>query len=132
MLDSHSDYSLAIQANLVTNPSLAHELMSMQQYQDRIHEQIVRKLVETSRLPGFTGKLAFGTRIGRTRDPLEAELPQPSWVALLTPSGSTTGVTLTHPAISSFEETNDYDVPREVNVDTEAVIMLVERINAKD
>jgi len=60
MLDTHVDFYHTIQANLMPNPSLARSLSVEWEYRDRIHESIVNQLLQTSGLPGFTGKLVFG------------------------------------------------------------------------
>jgi hypothetical protein len=68
MKDDHVDYVRAIQQQ--TSPStetlsLAHELSTQWRHRSNINENIVERLVKTSRLIGFTGLLIPGDREGR-------------------------------------------------------------------
>ncbi|KAJ7603381.1 hypothetical protein DFH06DRAFT_1151911 [Mycena polygramma] len=80
MVDDHADYVRAIRAHEDTAPDFAHELRQQLTRRTHINAAIARQLRKTSRLPGFTGTLFPGTRVGR--DPLlsEAEV-LPSWAA---------------------------------------------------
>ncbi|KAI9057832.1 hypothetical protein FKP32DRAFT_1615023 [Trametes sanguinea] len=65
LLDEHADYHTAVSACLATDAPLAHELRQRWRYQEVISTRTVRQLVRASNLPGFTGKLEGGHRIGR-------------------------------------------------------------------
>lgn len=83
LYDSHVDFYLAISRNIIPNPALAFELSEQWRYQDRISEDVVQRLVQTSHLDGFSGRLSIaGTRVGR--DPtLSSGVVLPSWASLL-------------------------------------------------
>ena len=79
LYDDHVDHYRAISANLTTNPTLAFEVSTRWQYRNKIHEEIVKRLLQTSRLPGFSGSLFHGERQGR--DPfLNIGVPPPFWM----------------------------------------------------
>ena len=125
MIDEHVDFYRAIASNLFRNPSLAHELSCQWEYRTHIHTTIARRLWLTSRLRGFTGTLFPGSQEGR--DPnLNCGIPLPPWAP---------GVLgLVELAIeydeSEMEESEDDSVlPRELDVDTDLVIQLMERIS---
>ncbi|KAJ6481138.1 hypothetical protein C8R45DRAFT_1054313 [Mycena sanguinolenta] len=63
MLDEHVDYYIAIQQNILQNPNLAHELSDRWAHQARINESIAERLVKTSRLPAFSGRLFPGEQV---------------------------------------------------------------------
>ena len=131
MLDVHVDYYRAIQRYMIADPSLAYSLSQQWQYEDRINESVVRKLVQASQLPGFSGKLSIGTRIGR--DPtLSADVPLPQWASLigLTNEASSGDGNTGHRYRGEVEiAVDEDDIPREVNVDTELVVQLIERLS---
>ena len=60
LYDDHVDHCRAIDANLITDPTLAFELSTWLEYWNRIHEEIVKRLLQTSKLPGFSGSLFHG------------------------------------------------------------------------
>ncbi|EPS93141.1 hypothetical protein FOMPIDRAFT_131399 [Fomitopsis schrenkii] len=62
MYDEHVDFHIAVQAASTTSPDLAFELEERLRYRNRINEQIALRLIQTSRLTGFTGSLATGLR----------------------------------------------------------------------
>ena len=136
MLDTHVDFYHAIQANLVSNPPLARSLSVEWEYRNRIHESIVDRLLQTSSLPGFTGKLVFGSRIGR--DPsVRAGIPQPQWAVRLQDSSRRNSkgknVAYTGAKVDDSEgEGDEDDIPKEVNVNTDLVISLIEKISTSD
>ncbi|KAJ7865583.1 hypothetical protein B0H14DRAFT_2733900 [Mycena olivaceomarginata] len=79
MKDDHVDYVRAIQQQ--TSPStetlsLAHELSTQWRHRSNINENIVERLVKTSRLIGFTGSLIPGDREGRE---VTTGIALPSW-----------------------------------------------------
>lgn len=78
MYDEHVDFHIAVQAASTTSPDLAFELEERLRYRNRINEQIALRLIQTSRLTGFTGSLATGLRVGRdvTRND---GIPLPPW-----------------------------------------------------
>jgi len=82
MMDSHIDYSFAIQNLLDSNPSLVHDLSVAWEYQNCINEAIVCKLVETSKLPGFSGGLHVGQCVGHSVIASDTIAP-PSWARFL-------------------------------------------------
>ena len=60
LYDDHVDHYRAINTNLITDPTLAFELSTWLEYWNRIHEEIVKRLLQTSKLPGFSGSLFHG------------------------------------------------------------------------
>lgn len=92
MLDDHADYYRAIASQLIVNPPLAHELQVQWEYQQQINLKIVRRLVDTSRLKGFSGQMLPGLHVGR--DPcLTTDIPLPWWIGeLLVLGGGNTEV----------------------------------------
>ncbi|PIL35238.1 hypothetical protein GSI_03028 [Ganoderma sinense ZZ0214-1] len=85
LIDRHYDYQLAIRSVSLEDPALARELELRWTYEDRISERITSRLYQTSQLPGFSGKLAAGKRVGRNVPGLE-DIALPSW-ACLAPGG---------------------------------------------
>jgi len=99
------------------------------EYQDHIHESIVLKLVQTSQLPGFSGSLSFGCHLGR--DPaLRTDVPLPQWTSFLQ-SRDYPDVMMHEPIIEEEGEMghDDDDILWEVNVDTELVVQLMDRLS---
>jgi hypothetical protein len=131
MYDSHVDYYLAIQRYFIEDPPLARSLSCQWQYQDRINESIVGKLIQASHLRGFTGTLSIGSRVGRDTT-ITANVPQPHWVSLIR-SVNVVGRRAGYKDGGESDITVDEDdIPREVNVDTDLVIQLVERLSTSD
>jgi hypothetical protein len=130
MFDVHVDYYHAIQRYMIEDPPLACSLSQQWQYEDRINESVVHKLVQASRLPGFTGKLSIGSRIGRDTT-LNADVPLPHWASLIDLTNVSSGDWDTgHRDRGEVEIAIDEDdIPREVNVDTELVVQLIERLS---
>jgi hypothetical protein len=81
MFDDYADHLDAIRRVKSSNPHLACELAERNRYRQAVNECIVHRLVQTSRLPGFTGQLARGVREIRKSE--GAESPQPHWAPLL-------------------------------------------------
>ena len=123
MRDMHVDYYHAISANMIIDRAIACQLSVEWEYQDRINESIVVQLMQTSRLPGFSGSLSFGTRTDSHRTS-NADVPMPTWSRLLHPHGNENA--------SIVPDLELEDVPRELDVDTELVVQFVERINILD
>jgi len=130
MVDSHADYYHAIQANIVQNPSLAYALSLEWQYQDQLHESIMRKLIETSKLPGFTGTLSFGERLNRDKA-LNKDVPLPSWMKVKSVA-DTVNVGQAMEVDSRGNGDDDDDVPRELDVGTDALVEFIDRIGTSD
>lgn len=123
MMDNHIDYYRAISANIMVNPSLARELSVDWEYQDRINNGIARRLLQASRLPGFTGSLLVGTRTGRDSS-LRDGVPPPHWFN-----------ELLHGVIfesADGDDNDDDDVPRELAVNPDTIVELMERISTSD
>ncbi|KAJ7602643.1 hypothetical protein DFH06DRAFT_1276325 [Mycena polygramma] len=76
MVDDHADYSRAIRAQQETAPDLAHELREQLHHRTAINTGIARQLRKTSRLPGFSGTLFPGTRLGIRREIVEYHEPE--------------------------------------------------------
>ena len=82
LYDDYIDHYRAVTTHIIINPPLASEVSTQWSYRERIHEAIVKRLVQTSQLSGFSGNLFHGQRLGR--DPARNEnIPPPSWVTNL-------------------------------------------------
>ncbi|PPQ86100.1 hypothetical protein CVT25_003701, partial [Psilocybe cyanescens] len=82
LYDNHVDHYRAVCANIIVNPPLMFEISSRWASRNLIHEKIVERLLQTSRLPGFSGSLLYGQRKGR--DPsLNENVPPPAWVTTI-------------------------------------------------
>ena len=79
LYDDHVDHYRAIHANLITDPALAFELSTRSQYRNKIHEGIVKRLLQTSRLPGFSGSLFLGEQQGHDQS-LNIDVLPPFWM----------------------------------------------------
>lgn len=113
LYDDYVDHYRAVSKNVMTNPSLAHEISTRWCYRQGLHEVIVKRLILTSKLPGFSGSLFHGERKGR--DPsLKANIPPPPWV---------TGLLGISEAVVEYEEalvTDPHTIPvADVDVDTD-------------
>lgn len=121
MLDTHVDYYRAVAANMIVDPVVACSLSAEWEYQDRINQAIVNRLVQTSLLPGFSGSLSLGNRTDRDRS-LNIGIPLPGWAVSIHRE-------INNPLASSDFGSEAEEVSRELDVDTELVIQFVERIN---
>ncbi|KAF9032732.1 hypothetical protein BJ165DRAFT_1357706, partial [Panaeolus papilionaceus] len=119
MLDCHVDLCQAIQANVVRCPSLALSLSRLWEHQDAINQKIIMRLNQVLLLPGFTGKLKFGCQIG-CNPKLHEGIPMPQWAEWVNSNSSST----THTQGDDVVE-----VPREVDINTDVVIELLNRIS---
>ncbi|KAF7356780.1 hypothetical protein MVEN_01013300 [Mycena venus] len=121
MFDEHIDYYQAIQDTYLINPDLAHELSDRWVYRSRINESIIDRLIKTSRLPGFSGHLFPGQRVGREPS-LNLRYPLPPWAA------GTLGLVQ---VVVEHEEDNDaVDAPRELEgVDEDILIHFMENLD---
>jgi hypothetical protein len=54
LYDDHVDHFRAIHANKIVNPSLCHEMILRWQYRSKIHEEIVKRIWQTSKLMSFS------------------------------------------------------------------------------
>ena len=123
MIDDHVDFYRAVASNLFRNPSLAHELSCQWEYCTRIYTTIARRLCLTSGLKGFTGTLFPGSREGR--DPnFNSGIPLPPWAGVL----GLVEIVVEYDE-SERDELDDDTIPRELDVDTDLVIQLMEHIN---
>ncbi|KAJ7342568.1 hypothetical protein DFH08DRAFT_1012260 [Mycena albidolilacea] len=119
-VDEHADFHQAIAANILTNPPLARELSERWKFKARINESIVERFVKASRLPGFSGTLFPGKRLGR--DPSSTlAYPLPSWAT------DTLGLSQ---VVVEYEEDNDLgDTARELEgLDTDNMIQLMDSL----
>ena len=82
MFDTHIDYYRAIQRYIIEDPPLACSLSQEWEYQNCINDRVVRKLIQTSQLRGFTGKLSIGSHIGRDAS-LSSGIPPPQWASFI-------------------------------------------------
>ena len=124
LYDDHVDHYRAVSANLITDPTLAFEVSTRSQYRNNIHEGIVKRLLQTSRLSGFSGCLFLGEREGRDSF-LNVDVPPPFWM---------TGILgITQVDIDIIEEEEDVvtvgDTDLGVDVDTDAFISLLEDVS---
>ncbi|OSD00686.1 hypothetical protein PYCCODRAFT_1370572 [Trametes coccinea BRFM310] len=78
MVDDHVDHHRATCAARGEKPMLARELEARQEYRGVLNEGIVAWLRKTAALPGFSGKLEYGHRIGRDKTLLDG-VPLPRW-----------------------------------------------------
>ena len=123
LYDDYVDHYRAVTTHIIINPPLASEVSAQWSYRERIHETIVKRLIQTSRLPGFTGNLFHGQRIGR--DPaLNENIPPPSWVTHLL-GITTVEVEYDEEAPSTVLE-NIQDLEPEGEVDTDVFVELLE------
>ena len=120
LYDDHADHFRAVTKHIIINPPLASEISSQWSYRERIHEAIVKRLIQTSRLPGFTGNLFYGQRVGR--DPaLNKDIPPPSWVTRML------GITTIEVEVEYDEGTaSTVDIEPEDEVDTEVFVNLLD------
>ncbi|KAJ6631847.1 hypothetical protein B0H10DRAFT_1937603 [Mycena sp. CBHHK59/15] len=120
MIDDHIDYHRAIRANCVQQSDLVNELSNRWEYNSRINEAIFERFVKASRLPGFTGSLFPGHRVGC--DPtINDDHPLPPWA----------GTTLRlQQVVVEYEEDNDAaDTARELDgVEDDMMAQLMENM----
>ncbi|KAJ7143242.1 hypothetical protein C8R46DRAFT_1233018 [Mycena filopes] len=135
MYDDHVDYYRAIARNLITNPLTAAALSRCWDGHIRINTSIAKRLVQTSRLAGFTGNLFPGEREGR--DPgLRDGIPPPPWL------GEVLGLTTLSVEYEddkggemSTAERREYDangLAREEEFDDNLVVELMENLSTSE
>jgi hypothetical protein len=130
MIDDHHDFYCAISANIIVEPALARELSCQWEYHHQIHSQIASRLRQTSRLKGFTGTLLPGTREGRKlMDTARGGLP--GWATDIF------GLVESYDEVDKMEveeEETEHDevLPKEVVVDSDLILQLLENISVQD
>lgn len=126
LLDEHIDYYRAICSNIITNTPLATEISARWQYHNQIHEQIVKRLRQTSQLSGFSGTLFPGQRKGR--DPsLHIDVPPPGWAIDIL------GLKKVDIVVVEADDTTFGDFPDENHdVDTDIFIELLDSVSLVD
>ncbi|KAK1218119.1 hypothetical protein PQX77_019197 [Marasmius sp. AFHP31] len=82
MLDDHADHHHAILSTSDANPDLASELVQEQARRLAIHTRIAKRLLLTSRLPGFTGDLTPGERFNWNLNQTDT-VPLPAWADII-------------------------------------------------
>ena len=118
LYDDYVDHHRAVTAHIIINPPLASEISAQWSYRERIHEAIVKRLIQTSQLSGFSGTLFHGQRLGR--DPaLNKNIPPPSWVTNLL--GVTTVEVEYEEPSTSAENMQELD-----EVDTDIIVEFLE------
>ena len=123
LYDDYIDHYHAVTTNIIINPPLTSKISSQWSYQEHIHEAIVKHLIQTSCLSGFTGNLFHGHCIGR--DPaLNKNIPPPSWVTHLL--GITTVEVESDEGAASTVLENIQDLEPECEVDTDIFVELLE------
>lgn len=102
----------------MTKPSLAHEISARWCYRWQLHEVIVKRLIQTSKLSGFTGHLFHGEFKGR--DPsLNEDIPPLSWVTDLL------GI---NEVVVEYKEPLVTDLATDVDADTDVFIELLDNL----
>jgi hypothetical protein len=120
LYDDYVDHYRAVCRYYLTNVSLAREISARWSYRQRLHEVIVKRLIQTSQLLGFSGSLFHGEREGR--DPaLRAGIPPPPWV---------TGLLKITEVVIEYEEEETADPASitggDVDADTDVLIEILE------
>ena len=141
LYDDHVDHYRAVSTNIITDPTLAFEVSTRWQYHNKIHEEIVKRLLQTSRLPNFSGSLFHGE--WRGRDPiLNINVPPPFWMTGIL------GIRITQVEIDVMEKDDEVFMEKDdevgmemddevtigdtdlgVDVDTDAFISLLEDVS---
>ncbi|KAJ7277806.1 hypothetical protein C8J57DRAFT_1503643 [Mycena rebaudengoi] len=119
-IDIHIDFHRAVATTYLTEPHLARALSQQWIYENCINQSIVQRLIQTSHLPGFTGTLFPGQRVGR--DPaLNSDAPLPPW--------ATHSLGLQQVTVEYEEEDENDDTARElVGLDSDQMIQLMENL----
>ncbi|CAK5283134.1 unnamed protein product [Mycena citricolor] len=118
MLDEHADFYRAIASNMIMDPVLAWELSCRWMQKSRINEAVMERLVKTSRLPGFSGSLLPGERVGRDAT-ITTACPLPDWAKMV--------LGLEVVELELEEDNNAAEVPRELQgLDEDLVVDLMD------
>lgn len=130
MIDDHHDFYRAISANIIIDPALAHELSCQWEHRHQIHSQIASRLLQTSRLKGFTGTLLPGTREGQElMDTTKGGLP--SWATDIFELVETYDeVDQMNIEVEEIDE--DEVFPKEIVTDSDLVLQLLKNISVQD
>ncbi|CDO74657.1 hypothetical protein BN946_scf184832.g1, partial [Trametes cinnabarina] len=88
LVDEHVDYHHAIEQVKSSDAALAYELAQRQRYHNVVSGHIVEWLLKASRLPGFSGELAYGRRVGRNEGLLDG-VSLPAWASYTGQGAST-------------------------------------------
>ena len=123
LYDDHVDHFRAIHANKTINPSLSHEILLRWEYCSKIHEEIIKRILQTSKLEGFSGSLFYGQRKGRDVS-LNSDIPPPSWVSIL-------GITEVEIDITEGDD-SAVDNDDEVDADTDGFVDLLNMVSLDD
>jgi hypothetical protein len=78
MIDDYVDHYQAIQKHIICAPNIAHELALRLEYQQQVNSQIAQRLLQTSKLNGFSGSLQPGSRVGRVQSSSD-DMTLPGW-----------------------------------------------------
>ncbi len=105
LIDRHFEMQRAISLLKDSDPALAHELTVRWLYEDQISARIAARLYQTSTLPGFSGKLAAGKRVGRGAENYHS-IVLPRWAC----HAPTPGLRGTALAGSEQQRTEDIEV----------------------
>ena len=127
LYDDHVDHFHTIHANKTVNAPLSHEIFLRWQYRTKIHEEIVKCILQTSKLVGFSGSLFFGQRKGRDVS-LNADIPPPSWTTLL-------GITQVEVDIVEVDDSavdDEYEYEDEDDADADGFVDLLNTISLDD
>ena len=126
LYDDYVDHYWAVSRHININTPLACEISARWSYRQRLHEVIVKRLIQTSQLPGFSGSLFHGKREGR--DPaLRANIPPPPWVTGL--------LNITEVVLECEEEVTADPVSMtegDVDADTDVFVELLENLAVAD
>ena len=123
LYDDHVDHFHAIHANKTINSSLSHEILLRWEYRSKIHEEIVKRILQTSKLEGFSSSLFYGQRKGRDVS-LNSNIPPPSWVSIL-------GITEVEIDITEGDDPA-IDNDDEVDADTDGFVDLLNMVSLDD
>ena len=111
LIDEHFDLQHTINELGLSNPALAHELRLRWEYHDRIGARIAKRFYETAQLPGFSGSLTTGKRIGReTAGVGEQAIPLPLWARHTCSPATAPGHENTDPAADGDTRADTDDV----------------------
>ncbi|ESK91157.1 hypothetical protein Moror_9522 [Moniliophthora roreri MCA 2997] len=105
MINNHADFVVAIRA--CGDEGLATELKRRLSYQLVVHRCIAERLVQTSRLSGFTGTLLPGQRISRNKS-INDSVPLPEWAAEVLHLRKNSSSTTEEPIVlESYQDADD-------------------------
>ena len=123
LYDDYVNHYRTVATHIIINPPLASEVSAQWSYQECIHKTIIKHLIQTSHLPGFTGNLFHGQHIGCDLA-LNENIPLPLWVTHLL--GITTVEVKYDEGAPSTVLENIQDLEPEGEVDTDIFVELLE------